>query len=207
MADESIIANLKSEGFKELINDLGLSAKGFSLLDKSIEDAQKKLATLDKTSQEFKDLTKEINAATIAANAYSESSDSLKRELTETNNEIGKLERSLKALEKAGETNTKTYKDLAASQEALKTKSGELTNTVKSLNAEIKNSGSDTKNLDKALRAVNTVAAGYQAAQGALVLFGGENKKFEQTLLKLNAVMAITNGLQQIQNELSMQNL
>ena len=47
------------------------------------------------------------------------------------------------------------------------------------------------------------MAAGYQVAQGALVLFGGENKKFEQTLLKLNAVMAITQGLQQIQEEIN----
>ncbi len=203
MADESIIANLKSEGFKELINDLGLSAKGFSLLDKSIEDAQKKLATLDKTSQEFKDLTKEINAATIAANAYSESTDTLKKELRDTTNDIGQLEKAIKALDKAGEQNSQTYKDLVKQQDTLKKKAGELKDTVGDLNAEIKNSGSDTKNLDKALRAVNTVAAGYQAAQGALVLFGGENKKFEQTLLKLNAVMAITQGLQQIQEELS----
>jgi len=203
MADESIIANLKSEGFKELINDLTLSSKGFSELDKSISEAQKKLATLDKTSQEFKDLTKEINAATIAANAYAESTDTLKNELRDTTNEIGQLEKAIKALDKAGEQNSQTYKDLVKQQDTLKKKAGELKNTVGDLNAEIKNSGSDTKNLDKALRAVNTVAAGYQAAQGALVLFGGENKKFEQTLLKLNAVMAITQGLQQIQEELS----
>ena len=203
MADESIIADLKSQGFDKLIQDLSLSAKGFTELDKSMAEAQKKLDTLDKSSQEFKDLTKEINAATIASKAYAESSDSLKRELSDTNTEIGKLQRSLNALEKAGETNTQTYKDLVASQDALKKKSGELTNTVKDLNAEIKNSGSDTRNLDKAVRAISTVASGYQVAQGALALYGGENKKFEQTLLKLNAVMAITQGLQQIQEELS----
>ena len=203
MADESIIADLKSQGFDKLIQDLSLSAKGFTELDKSMAEAQKKLDTLDKSSQEFKDLTKEINAAAIASKAYAESSDSLKRELSDTNTEIGKLQRSLNALEKAGETNTQTYKDLVASQDALKKKSGELTNTVKDLNAEIKNSGSDTRNLDKAVRAISTVASGYQVAQGALALYGGENKKFEQTLLKLNAVMAITQGLQQIQEELS----
>ena len=203
MADESIIANLKSEGFKELINDLGLSAKGFSLLDKSIEDAQKKLATLDKTSQEFKDLTKEINAATIAANAYSESTDTLKKELRDTTNEIEQLEKAIKALDKAGEQNSQTYKDLVKQQDTLKKKAGELKDTVGDLNAEIKNSGSDTRNLDKAVRAISTVASGYQVAQGALALYSGENKKFEQALLKLNAVMAITQGLQQIQEELS----
>jgi hypothetical protein len=82
MADESIIADLKSQGFDKLIQDLSLSAKGFTELDKSMAEAQKKLDTLDKSSQEFKDLTKEINAATIASKAYAESNDTLKKELT-----------------------------------------------------------------------------------------------------------------------------
>jgi hypothetical protein len=203
MADESIIADLKSQGFDKLIQDLSLSAKGFTELDKSMAEAQKKLDTLDKSSQEFKDLTKEINAAAIASKAYAESNDTLKKELRDTTNEIGNLERSIKALEKAGQTNTQTYKDLTSQQDTLRKKAGELKDTIGDLNAEIKNSGSDTRNLDKAVRAISTVASGYQVAQGALALYGGENKKFEQTLLKLNAVMAITQGLQQIQEELS----
>jgi len=203
MADESIIADLKSQGFDKLIQDLSLSAKGFTELDKTMAEAQKKLDTLDKSSQEFKDLTKEINAATIASKAYAESNDTLKKELRDTTNEIGNLERSIKALEKAGQTNTQTYKDLTSQQDTLRKKAGELKDTIGDLNAEIKNSGSDTRNLDKAVRAISTVASGYQVAQGALALYGGENKKFEQTLLKLNAVMAITQGLQQIQEELS----
>ena len=203
MADESIIADLKSQGFDKLIQDLSLSAKGFTELDKSMAEAQKKLDTLDKSSQEFKDLTKEINAATIASKAYAESNDTLKKELRDTTNEIGNLERSIKALEKAGQTNTQTYKDLTSQQDTLRKKAGELKDTIGDLNQEIKNSGSDTRNLDKAVRAISTVASGYQVAQGALALYSGENKKFEQALLKLNAVMAITQGLQQIQEELS----
>jgi len=203
MADESIIVDLKTQGVKDLVDSLGLASKGFTELDKSIAEAQKKLDGLDKNSQEFKNLTKEISAATTAAQAYSQNTDTLKKELRDTTNEIGNLERSIKALEKTNQTSSQTYVDLVKKQDDLKRKAGELKDTVSDLNAEIKNSGSDTKNLDKALRAINSVAAGYQVAQGALVLFGGENKKFEQTLLKLNAVIAITNGLQQIQNELS----
>ncbi len=62
MADESIIADLKSQGFDKLIQDLSLSAKGFTELDKSMAEAQKKLDILDKSSQEFKDLAKEIKS-------------------------------------------------------------------------------------------------------------------------------------------------
>lgn len=203
MADESIIADLKSQGFDKLIQDLSLSAKGFTELDKSMAEAQKKLDTLDKSSQEFKDLTKEINAAATAAKAYSQNNETLKAELRNTTNEVGNLERALSELEATGQKNTQVYKDLSAKQDTLRKKAGELKDTIGDLNAEIKNSGSDTRNLDKAVRAISTVASGYQVAQGALALYGGENKKFEQTLLKLNAVMAITQGLQQIQEELS----
>ena len=203
MADESIIADLKSQGFDKLIQDLSLSAKGFTELDKSMAEAQKKLDTLDKSSQEFKDLTKEINAAATAAKAYSQNNETLKAELRNTTNEVGNLERALSELEATGQKNTQVYKDLSAKQDTLRKKAGELKDTIGDLNDEIKNSGSDTRNLDKAVRAISTVASGYQVAQGALALYGGENKKFEQTLLKLNAVMAITQGLQQIQEELS----
>jgi DNA repair exonuclease SbcCD ATPase subunit len=203
MADESIIVDLKAQGVKDLVDGLGLASKGLSELDKGLIEANKQLATLDKGSEEFKKLSKEINAANTAITAYGQSSDTLKKELRETTNEIGALDRSIKALEKTNQTGTQSYKNLVSEQENLKKKAGELKDTITDLNAEIKNSGSDTKNLDKALRAIGAVAAGYQIAQGALVLFGSENKKFEQALLKLNAVMAITNGLQQIQNELS----
>lgn len=205
MAGESIIANLKSQGFDELIKNLDATAKGFTQLENTMNEAQKKLASLDKNSQDFKDLTKEVNAATTATKAYSESTDTLKKDLRNTTDEIGKLERALNELEKTGQKNTDVYKSISKEQSNLKAKAGELKGTIGNLNEEIKNSGSDTKNLDKAFRALTTVASGYQVAQSALVLFGGENKKFEQTLLKLNAVMALTQGLQQIQNELSKQ--
>ena len=44
MADESIIADLKSQGFDKLIQDLSLSAKGFTELDKSMAEAQEDAA-------------------------------------------------------------------------------------------------------------------------------------------------------------------
>lgn len=199
----AIIAEIQPKGFDQLIKDTQTASKSMTDLDTTLQKAQKTLDGLDKNSQAFKDLTKEVQAATLASETYSKSNESLKREYRATVDEVGKLQRALVELDKAGLKNSQTYKDIAKEQENLKKKSGQLKDEIGDLNKEIATSGSDTKNLDKTLRAVNTVAAGYQAAQGALVLFGGENKKFEETLLKLNAVMAVTQGLQQIQEELS----
>ena len=71
------------------------------------------------------------------------------------------------------------------------------------MQAEISTLGSDTRGLDLTLRGLTALSGGFQAVQGASVLFGKENKKLEETLVKLNAVMSITQGLQVIQEELS----
>ena len=81
--------------------------------------------------------------------------------------------------------------------------SGELKDTVGDASQEIATAGSDTRGLDKTVRAVTAVSAGFQVAEGVSALFGGENKKLQETLIRLNAVMAITNGLQQVGQELT----
>jgi hypothetical protein len=59
--------------------------------------------------------------------------------------------------------------------------------------------------LDAALQGIQVGAAGFQILQGAAALAGDENEDLQKTLVKLNAVMAITQGLQQIQNALQKQ--
>lgn len=41
-----------------------------------------------------------------------------------------------------------------------------------------------------------TIASGFQAAQGAAALFGGESKELEKTLLKVQAATALSQGIQ-----------
>ena len=43
---------------------------------------------------------------------------------------------------------------------------------------------------------VSGVANGFQAAQGAMALFGNESKDFEKTMIKLQGAMALTQGLE-----------
>jgi len=61
---------------------------------------------------------------------------------------------------------------------------------------------SDTFKLDAALQGIQVGAAGFQIMQGAAAAFGSENKDLQKALVQLNGVMAITQGLQQIQNAL-----
>lgn len=61
---------------------------------------------------------------------------------------------------------------------------------------------SDTFALDATIQTVQSLTAGFQVFQGVQALVGDENKDLQQVLVKLNAIMAITSGLQQIQNAL-----
>jgi hypothetical protein len=63
--------------------------------------------------------------------------------------------------------------------------------------------GSDTRGLDTMIRTLNIGASVFGAVQGAQALFGIESEDLQKKLVQLNAIMAISNGLQQIQEELT----
>jgi len=78
---------------------------------------------------------------------------------------------------------------------------GELNDTIGDVSEEVSRAGSDTKNLDKTVGAVQAVGGAFQAVMGVQALFGSENEDLQKTLVKLNAVMAITTGAQQFFSE------
>ena len=82
---------------------------------------------------------------------------------------------------------------------------GELKDSMGDAQQAINVLSSDTFKLDAALQGIQVGAAGFQILQGAAALAGDENEDLQKTLVKLNAVMAITQGLQEIQNALQKQ--
>jgi phage-related minor tail protein len=80
-------------------------------------------------------------------------------------------------------------------------RAGELSDTIGDISDEISRSGSDTSGLDKTVGALQAVGGAFQAGIGITALFGSENEDLQKTLVKLNAVMAITSGAQQFFTE------
>ena len=107
---------------------------------------------------------------------------------------IGDVKKSLKDLKslafEAGAAGS-------ASLDKIKAAGGELSDKMADVNQSFKSFGSDTKKLDTIVQGVQAIGAGFQIVQGASALFGEKNKELEKTLVKLNATMAIANGLQQ----------
>jgi len=105
------------------------------------------------------------------------------------------LKQELVQLGLQGKQNTKEYLEL-------KNVAGELTGAIGDTSDEIKQAGSDTRGLDKALRVATTLTAGFGLVEGATALFGKENENLQKTLVKVNGLMIAMNSLQQIQEEL-----
>lgn len=213
----NIIAEIQSKGLDKLAEDFKKSAQAGKELTGEIQKIESssnsltdnlnkmkaQLSGLDAGTKEFKSLSQEIKAAENAMGSMTKNSESLKREYRELVVEVGKFDKALNDLERAGLKNTQVYGDLKKAQQNLKAQAGELKDQIGDLNAEISTLGSDTRGFDLALRGLTALSGGFQAVQGAQALFGKNNKALEETLVKLNAVMSITQGLQVIQEELS----
>ncbi len=101
---------------------------------------------------------------------------SLKHEFKETQKELDGLT-----------VGSQKYVDTLKKLGAVKDQIGDLNQEIKAFNPEGKIQAFGT--------VVSGVASGFQAATGAMALFGGENKELEKTLVKVQAAMAFADGI------------
>jgi len=73
---------------------------------------------------------------------------------------------------------------------------GAVKDDIGDLRAEIEGFAGADKKIQAFTSVIGGVASGFQAAQGAVALFGSENEDLQKALLKVQAAMAITQGLQ-----------
>ena len=80
-----------------------------------------------------------------------------------------------------------------------------LRDAVKDATAEITRMASDTSNLDAVLSFAAGASGGFAAFTGAMELFGSESEEVQEAQKKLQAAIAITTGVQAIQNSVQKQ--
>lgn len=98
-------------------------------------------------------------------------------------------------MEMAGKRGTAEYK-------ALQDEAGRLTDAMGDAQAQANILAHDQRGLQGVISGISGVAGGFSAAQGAIGLFVGENENLQKIMLKVQSLMAITIGLQQIQQTL-----
>lgn len=80
----------------------------------------------------------------------------------------------------------------------LSKEAGELTDRIGDVNDKVKALSSDTKKLDALVNVGSAIAGGFQAAQGAMALFGSDSEKVAKAIQNIIAVQGILNGVQQV---------
>lgn len=125
-----------------------------------------------------------FNKTTTGTKATTTQFTSLKAELRSVREEMQRVAQTSGVL-------SEEYKKLRA-------RAGELDDTIKDVNSDIANAGSDTRGIDNVVGSISALAGGFSAVQGAAALFGDESEELQKSLLKVNAAMALATGLQQV---------
>ena len=117
---------------------------------------------------------------------------SLRAQLRMVREQLAQME----ATEGVGVRQTELFK-------ALQAEAGRLADAMADAQAQTRVFSDDNAMITGAIDGLNGVAGGFSAIQGTMALFGVESEKVQQTMLRVQSLMAITTGLQQVANALN----
>lgn len=146
------------------------------------------LEVLDQERQRMEALRQ---ASETTANAQT----SLRSQLRQVINELSQL----KAAQSAGTADDAMLQRL----KELETEAGRITDALGDARQAARVFADDNAMITGVITGISGVAGAFSAAQGAMSLFGTENEKVQQAMLKVQSLMAITTGLQQVANALN----
>ena len=171
---------MKNE-YRSLSKEERESAKGQDLL-KHIQDLDAEMKAADGTMGDFQRNVGNYPGAMKPVTAQL-------REMTQ----------ELIRLRMEGKANTTEYNDLLR-------KTGELKDSMMDAQSEVKQMASDTGALNSVLSGAQAAAGGFSAALGVMTLIGSKDsetaKEMAEAQQKLQAAIAVTTGLQAVQNAL-----
>ena len=189
-------AGVLEEKISGLKNALLISKTSFSNLQKEIT---KTAPPTNALTQEVIDLEKNLISAADTTKLIEEQITKLQDALNRTP-ESNSLKQELKELKEDLAEAKLSGNDTGEEFDRLRARAGELSDAIADAGSEIKNAGSDTKNLDNVVGSISALASGYAAVQGVAALFGEENENVQKTLIKVNAAMSVASGIQGFYN-------
>lgn len=139
----------------------------------------------DKLSPHGKQVADNLREIAEAQNSSSKSAESLRTQLRN-------VKKELEAMEMAGKSGTEEFRQL---QEH----AGKLQDVMSDVNAQTRIMAHDQRGIQGVISGITGLSGAMSAAAGVVGLFGEENENLQKIMLKVQSVMAITVGLQQLQ--------
>lgn len=169
-------------------------------LAETIDFIKPKLESLDPNSQEFADLNRVVQVGEEVLAEYGKVTDEVGKKSGSLRSQLRALRDELAIMEDQGKDNTEEFEQMQIAAGRLQDQIGDTQQRIKVLS-------SDTKNLDFGIGVIRGVASAYGIAEGAAALFGVKNEDVMESIQRLNSIMLILNGLQEIQNLLQKQSI
>ena len=155
-------------------------------------------AALRKNTEHYKEERKELqksvdaNKQNIVTLQKSVSQYNLLSGATgKTRQQLMEMREAMIKMAESGDTTSATFIAMAD-------KAAELNDTIGDAQQIITLLASDTKNLDAAMQVGGGLVGAFNAATSAMALLGGESEELQEAFLKVQAALAVLNGLQQV---------
>ena len=145
--------------------------------------------TVNQASSSIKTMEEKLFAANKRFREISESSGPVKKKLTD-------IKKIMAQMNLDGLSDTDIFLQMAQQAGAYSDAIGDASQATRQF-------ASDTMSIQAVIGAMQGVAAAGSVATGVMGLFGAENKKVSDALLKVQSAMAILNGVQTISNVLN----
>lgn len=200
MKHETELENLEKE-YHTLRNAMGKAfnsgndaeynalSKKEALLKKEINTRKKLLTELRNQSDVL-----EQNASKIEKNTETTKKNETAQVSIRTR--LRQLREELVAMEAAGLRGTAQY-------EAMREEAANLTDAWSDATAQANVLAHDQRGMQGLISGLTGVSGAFAAAQGTIALFAGENEDLQKIMLKVQSLMSITMGLQQVQQTLN----
>lgn len=163
--------------------------KGISSRKKSLNELRKQSNALEQEASKIESTTNKTKTNTQETEKNTQKQASLRQRLRE-------LKIELVEMEAAGMRGTEQYK-------ALQEEAANLTDAWGDAQAQANILANDQRGMQGIISGLTGLSGAFSAAQGAVALFSGENEELQKVMLKVQSLMAITMGLQQVQQTLN----
>nr|DAJ30340.1 MAG TPA: hypothetical protein [Caudoviricetes sp.] len=160
-----------------------------AVVEQVIATRKKLLAEIEATADQLHKEENALRSAGEQAKQAGEKHISLRQRLRE-------IKTALVEMEAAGQRGTAQY-------QALQAEAARLTDAWSDASAQATILAHDQRGMQGVISGLSGLSGAASVAQGAMGLFGAENEKLQQIMLRVQSVMAITMGLQQIQQTLN----
>lgn len=174
-----------NEGFGQSV----ALAKQRDEIEKQIRQRKKLIEEAGKTADALLAEEQALNQQREAMEKSSNTHQSLRSQLRQVREQLALMEAD-------GKRGTEAFRKLQL-------EAGRLTDALGDAQTQVRILSHDNAGLQGIISGVSGVAGAMTAAQGAVSLFVGENENLQKAMLKVQSLMSITMGLQQVLNTLN----